>query len=371
MQLSKLSFIASLAIVSMNVSAQDYVNVQILHYSENDSRVSVIAPSIEVNKDFGTDYTLNVDIVTDSVSGASPTYYDATSGASSYSRGTSTNIKKGNVAFEEQRNAGNANLTTRFKNRDELQIGFSSSSEHDFDSLEFSTSYLHYLDDSHNQSILFGGSYQNNEITIQCNQHTACDVSSGASAKMTSSVINAQVGFIQVIDTSSIANIGVFYSNESGFLSSPYHNIIRNTNVVTNELKPDAKAGYGIKLGYQKAFDDRFSSQLSYRFYNDDWDITSHTVDSLLYYEVGSDIILSGGIRYYTQTKANFYGESFSNEKFASSDERVNAFNAITYKMGIDYKINDKLNYNFGANLYEQSTGLKALYFTTGLKYKF
>lgn len=371
MQLNKLSLIASLAIVSMNASAQDYVNVQILHYSESDSRVSVIAPAIEVNKDFGTDYTLNVDIVADSVSGASPTYYDATSGASSYSRGTSSNIKKGNVTFEEQRKAGNANLTTRFKNRDELQTGISYSTEHDFYSAELSASYLHYLDDSHNRSVSIGGSYQNNQILVQCEDHSECDASSGASAKMTNSVYNMQLGFSQVIDTSSVASIGAFYSNESGFLSSPYHNVVRNTNEVTNELKPDAKAGYGITLGYQKAFGDRFSSQLSYKFYTDDWDITSHTFDSLLYYEVGSDILLSGGIRYYTQTEANFYGESFADEKFASSDERMSAFDALTYKMGVDYKINDKLNYNLGANFYEQSTGLKALYFTTGLKYKF
>jgi hypothetical protein len=89
MQLGKLSLAASMVLVAMNASAQDYINVEFMQYDESDSRVSVSAPSLEINKDFGADYTLNVDVVLDSVSGASPTYYDAdaSSGASAYNRG--------------------------------------------------------------------------------------------------------------------------------------------------------------------------------------------------------------------------------------------------------------------------------------------
>lgn len=365
MQLRKISIITAIAIASINANAEDYVNVQVLHYSENDSRVSVLAPSIEVNKEFGTDYTLNVDIVADSVSGASPTYYDTTSGASAYSRSTTATPKKGNIKFEEQRTAVGANLTTRMENRDELQTGLNFSAEHDFYSGELSGSYLHYLDTSKNQSVSFGGSYQNNQILVKT------DASSGASQKMTNSVYNLQVGFSQVLNASSVANIGLFYTNESGYLSSPYHNIVRNLTTIEAEKKPDAKTGYGIKLGYQKAINESLSSQINYKYYSDDWDIKSHTLDSLFYYEPSGKVTLGGGFRYYTQTKANFYNESFTTQQFASSDERVKDFNAITYKASIDYKISDKLSYNFGANLYDQSTGLKATYFTTGIKYKF
>lgn len=371
MQLNKLSSLASFLILSLNASAQDYVNVQLLHYNEGDARVSVLAPSLEINKDFGTDYTLNLDIVTDSVSGASPTYYDAISGASAYSRGNSSTIKKGNIDFKEQRNAGSANLTTRFDNRDELQTGISFSGEHDFYSGELSASYLHYLDPSHNQSVIIGGSYQNNQILVKCDDHSECDASSGASQKMTNNMVTLQIGFSQILDPESLVNIGAFYTAESGFLSSPYHNVVRNTTQVTNELKPDSRNGYGIKIGYQESLSERVSTHLNYRFYNDDWKITSHTLDTLIYYEFDKSLTLNGGIRYYTQTKADFYGEMFSNERFASSDERMNAFNALTYKVGASYKINDKLEYNMNANFYRQSSGLDATYFITGIKYLF
>ncbi|MCI0501025.1 MAG: DUF3570 domain-containing protein [Epsilonproteobacteria bacterium] len=368
MQLRKLSFITCLALATTNGFGEDYVRVEVLQYNENDSRVSVLAPSIEVNKEFGTDYTLNVDLVADSVSGASPTYYDTASGASAYSRGVQNdpaNIKKDNVNFEEQRTAIGVNLTTRFDSRDELQTGINISAEHDFYSAELSGSYLHYLDGSKNQSLTVGGSYQSNQILKKI------DTTSGASEKLTSDIYNLQVGFSQVLNQKSVASIGLFFTNESGYLSSPYHNIVRNGNTIEAENKPDAKTGYGVKFGYQNALTDNLSSQYSYKFYSDNWGINSHTIDTQFYYDLSSKIILGGGLRYYTQTKADFYGENFTTEKFASSDERVKDFNAITYKGSIDYKINDKLSYNFGANLYDQSTGLQATTFTTGIKYKF
>lgn len=369
MQLRKLSLITCLALATTNGFGEDYVRVEVLHYNENDSRVSVLAPAIEVNKEFGTDYTLNVDVVADSVSGASPTYYDAASGASAYSRSSTpinpANIKKGNINFEEQRTALGANLTTRFDSRDELQTGLNVSAEHDFYSAELSGSYLHYLDGSKNQSLSVGGSYQNNQILKKT------DTTSGASQKMTNDIYNLQVGFSQVLNQKSVASIGLFYTNENGYLSSPYHNIVRNGNTIEAENKPDAKTGYGLKLGYQNALSDTLSSQYSYKFYSDDWGINSHTIDTLFYYELSSKFILGGGLRYYTQTKADFYNENFTTEKFASSDERVKDFNALTYKGTIDYKINEKLSYNFGVNLYDQSTGLTATSFSTGIKYKF
>ena len=82
--------------------AEDFVRVQYLQYNESDDRIDVIAPSIEINKDLGTDYTLNFKMVGDTVSGASPSYIDTSSGASAYNRGVVTdvnNIKKANVDF--------------------------------------------------------------------------------------------------------------------------------------------------------------------------------------------------------------------------------------------------------------------------------
>jgi long-subunit fatty acid transport protein len=119
---------------------------------------------------------------------------------------------------------------------------------------------------------------------------------------------------------------------------------------------------------------DDVSYQANYRFYTDDWDVNSHTIENDIYYAMNDDLTLGVGLRYYTQTEASFYNEKknfFKNEKEASSDERLSSFNALTYKASVDYKFNDNISYNLGAEFYSQSTGLDATMITTGLKYKF
>jgi len=70
-------------------------------------------------------------------------------------------------------------------------IGGSYSGEQDYNSLELSSEYLHWMDEGKNQAISFGTSLQANEILIQeCIVNDACDTQSGASETMNSNTIN-------------------------------------------------------------------------------------------------------------------------------------------------------------------------------------
>jgi hypothetical protein len=121
-------------------------------------------------------------------------------------------------------------------------------------------------------------------------------------------------------------------------------------------------------------FGDNLSFKANYRFYTDDWDVNSHTLDNDIYYSLNKKITLGAGLRYYTQSEANFYNKNkdfFTNEVYASSDERLSSFDAFTYKATIDFKQNDKISYNLGGQFYSQSTGLTASIITAGMKYRF
>jgi hypothetical protein len=375
----RISLAAAAIITSMASQAEDYVSVQYLQYDESKNRTSVSAPSIMINKDFGTDYTLNASFVVDVVSGASENYYlDSVSGASAFSRGTgnASDAKYGNVEYSDERAAGSALFTTRFANRDELTLGGSYSSESDFYSTEGSLEYMHWLGSSKNQSISLGASYQFNEILDHCN---GVDCSSGASQKMKANALNTQVSYSLNLNPSSYVKASLFYSNDDGYLTNPYLNIVRNYSegakaTVIGENRPDTKTAYGVSLKYTTAITDTMSLHLGYRYYTDDWEINSHTVDTDLFYELGNDWIFNLGLRGYTQSEASFYnGEKdyFTDEVYASSDQRLSKFDAVTYKANIDYKIYDDLNFNIGAHYYDQSTGLSATYFVTGITYSF
>jgi hypothetical protein len=89
---------------------------------------------------------------------------------------------------------------------------------------------------------------------------------------------------------------------------------------------------------------------------------------------MNNKITFGAGLRYYTQTEADFYNgakDFFTTQEFASSDERLSSFDALTYKASIDFKQNDKISYNLGTQFYTQSTGLDATMITTGIKYRY
>ena len=386
----RISLAAATLITSMAVQAEDYVSLQYLQYNESDSRTAVSAPSVMINKDFGTDYTLNANFVADAVSGASETYYDADSGASAFSRGIGVNasdVTYGNVEYEDTRVAGGATLITRFDNRDELTVGLNYSSEHDFYSAEGSLEYMHWLTSSKNNSLSLGVSYQSNRVLVHCGEdgEDTCDADSGASQEMTNDAINAQISYFQNINSESYAKVALFYVGDSGYLSNPYSNVVKNYNGTTadvvGENRPDNRTAYGLSLKYANAITDSLSAHIGYRYYTDDWDIDSHTLDTDFYYEVSSDWLVKLGLRYYMQSEANFYSAKkdyfTSADEFASSDIRLGKFNALTYKADVEYKVTDDFNVNFGVNYYDQSTnysesqGIDATYIMTGVTYKF
>ena len=370
LKLSQATILAILA--SHALHAENYVSVEFLQYDENDNRVSVSAPSLSVSYDIGTDYTIKADMVHDAVTGATPSWQpDSNSGASS--RDNSGDYVYKNQTFDEERNAGSIMVTKRFANRDELYVGGDYSRESDFDAKTGSIEYMHYLDKSHNQAMNIGASYSYNEILAY-----DYDGGSGASQKEESTSINFQVGFTQVLSDSSSAKVSAFTLVDDGYLTNPHANVVRDYGTANQELvtenRPDRRNAYGVNLQYITLLGDDVSYQAKYRYYTDDWEIDSHTLDNDIYYALNKKLTLEVGLRYYTQTEASFYNgakDYFTTETFASSDERLSEFDALTYKASVDFRQNDTLSYNLGGEFYSQSTGLDATMITVGMKYRF
>jgi len=369
----KFSFVCASLLFTSSIQAEDYVRVNFMSYSENDNRVNVIAPAIEVNKDFGVDYTLKASVIKDAVSGATPIYSDTTSGASAYKRGTVADvskIKKENVDFTESRALYAISLTSRLKNRDEITTSYTNSYESDYDANTLSVDYLHWANKSKNRSYNVGISYSDNKVLIKNDP----DSTSGASKKETSTTIATQVGISQILNKTSLAKADVFYSKEDGYLNNPYYNVVRNINEVHAENRPNIRTAYGFNLKYIRSFQKDFTSKFKYKFYLDDWGINSHTIDTNNYYTLNSKVVLGFGMRIYTQSEADFYNSDikyFTNEKYASHDDRLSNFTALTYNASLKYKYSKKVSYDFAYSFYDQSTNLKANTFSMGIKYKF
>ena len=380
----RLSTIACSLLAISSLDAQDYVSIQYMNYDEDSGRTTITTPAIEFNKDFGVDYTLNVTILQDTISGASPTYYDASSGASATLSNTTSypsNIEYGDIEYEDEREAIGTMLTTRFASRDELSVGYNYSTENDYRSHELSLEYLHYLNQSKNSSFSFGLSYQKNDVEIYCFLGTTeCDSSSGASAisvEKDLDVYNFEIGYTQILDKSSLVKGSLFMVDEDGYLSNPYMRVVRDYNtsaMITQENKPSSRRAYGATLQYDKALSNHLSSIVFYRFYDDDWDIISHTFDMKIYYTWNRLLMLGLNFRGYTQSAASFFNarrDYFTDEVYASSDRRVSEFSSYNYGLSCSYTISESITFNGGIGYYEQPNYFDAFYYNVGIKYNF
>ena len=379
MQLKKsftLSSVAAALLLTLScVKAENYVSVEYLQYNESDDRVSVSSPMLEVSYDFNADYNLKINGMFDAVSGATPTFRTNDNG----------DLYKGFKEFEDRRNAASLLFTSRFENRDELYAGLDYSREKDYQSYSASLEYMHYLNSTHNTSFSIGASLTSNEILVYDGVTGASDYShydgeSGASHTEDSMGYNLELGVTQVLSEDSSMKLSLFTFQDDGYLTNQYERIVRDYSMpnarLSVENRPDKRVAYGFTAKYNKLLDDGLSFVGSYRFYSDDWDMTSNTVEGDIYKTLSERITLGVGLRYYTQTEASFYSGDighFTNQTYASSDERLSDFDALTYKASLNFNQNDTLSYNIGAEFYKQNTetSFSATMITIGMKYRF
>ncbi|MCH9661620.1 MAG: DUF3570 domain-containing protein [Bacteroidetes bacterium] len=147
------------------------------------------------------------------------------------------------------------------------------------------------------------------------------------------------------------------------------------------ERLPDTriKTPIGARLNY--FVNENISVRTYYRYYFDDWGMTSHTVSLEVPVKLGTKFTLYPSYRYYTQTAIDYfapYEENLSTQEFYTSDYDLSAFDAHQYGFGIRYTdIFTKFKlFDFGLKSidiryqqYDRSTGLNAGIITGGFKF--
>ncbi|MFI1743776.1 DUF3570 domain-containing protein [Thalassobellus sediminis] len=139
------------------------------------------------------------------------------------------------------------------------------------------------------------------------------------------------------------------------------------------------KIPVGMRLNYYLS--EIFTLRTYYRFYSDDWGITSHTAEIELPIKISSKFTLYPSYRYYNQTAADYfapYEVHVSTSEFYTSDYDLSKFIANQYGLGVSYTdIFAKTHIGkFGLksidlkyNSYERNTGLTAGIISAGFKF--
>ncbi|MFK7817069.1 MAG: DUF3570 domain-containing protein [Gammaproteobacteria bacterium] len=148
----------------------------------------------------------------------------------------------------------------------------------------------------------------------------------------------------QVINKHTIIQSTVGVSIFDGYLSDPYKQVFLPTGNLPDS-RPDDRIQYTWSTRLRR-YSELFAAafHVDYRFYYDDWNVRSHTLDLGLHKVTESGWAFDTSIRYYTQTQADFY-EPFYTEARAdgeySSDYRLSPYGAISFRLGLSETIGD------------------------------
>ncbi|WP_222984756.1 DUF3570 domain-containing protein [Flagellimonas meishanensis] len=141
------------------------------------------------------------------------------------------------------------------------------------------------------------------------------------------------------------------FVSQNGLLSTPFQRVyfgdvgdffIDDFQLADDvERLPDSrfKVPFGGRLNY--FLNDVVVLRSYYRFYWDDWGITSHTASLEVPLKVSNSFTLYPTYRYYTQTRADYFyekEEALSTFQFYTSDFDLSAYEAHQFGMGVQYK---------------------------------
>ncbi len=402
MQLKSKNIIISAAVTGIvsiaNAGSGDVVKLQQEYYAEGDDRIKVNYTVLDIKKELGADFSLSASLSYDEITGGTP-IFDSISSPSpctdesgSYicddpERRPKNLLGDGqidlsdfvyrNIEMVDERYAITTSLTYRTPARNEWGFGISYSEEDDFKSTESSLSYLHYLDESKNQSISAGVSLQWNESYFYFDEEWN-DMD----------IWNTEISFTQIFTPQTLAQITFFRSQQSKALTNPYQTVIRRINETgdvndpiyryyrAREVRPDEKNQSGIALSGISELQKGLILHGNYRYYKDDWDIQSHTFEVKSFYNVLSNVRLAPMVRYYTQDEANFWRDRkgdyiFSEGGHATSDDRLGDFDSWTLGFGVESDLDTKWDFNLNFAAQETSYGLDSYWISAGVNYEY
>jgi len=165
------------------------------------------------------------------------------------------------------------------------------------------------------------------------------------------------------------AQVRLVWTNfhSEGYLGNPYRYIDIGPTRVPERL-PDLRNGDALALRLITLLSETASFHVGYRYYNDDWSISSHTLDTALYKDVSPKWTWGGRLRFYTQTDSKFIRpiqDIQATDSFVAIDYKNSAFDTYTAGVEVHYKPGgrptkffdwDKARFKGGLDLYGTSS---------------
>jgi hypothetical protein len=313
------------------------VSVKYLYFKEdqpNMDRVSVRSPSVYVMAPVAGEWSIAASAALDDVSGATPRYHTAISGAS---------------RMDDIRRAGDVTVT-RYLPRGTVSVGAVYSTENDYRSRALSLNGTFTSEDKNTTwAFGIGGSDDAiNPVNLLVRNET----------RQTVSVL---AGVTRVFTPRDIAQLTFTHSQGHGYYSDPYKLL---------DNRPPSRDQSTALLQWNHRFVERgATSRLSYRFYRDSFGINAHTLGAEWVQSLSDGWTVTPSVRLYSQRAADFYfdpvydpvfgppfpaGYVIGSTVFSSPDQRLSAFGAVTVGFKVAKQIDRDWSVDLKLERYEQ-----------------
>lgn len=127
---------------------------------------------------------------------------------------------------------------------------------------------------------------------------------------------------------------------QQGYLSLPFHRVYFNDLSVHQELLPDSRLKIPLALRASYFLGDNVIIKAYYRYYSDDWKLTSHTVNLEVPVKLSPFFSLSPFYRFYTQSGTKYfepYAQHSGADAYYTSNFDLSQFDSNFLGMGLKF----------------------------------
>ena len=315
--------------------ASGNISVGYLDYQDSQpgfDRIRVHAPSVSVLAPVAGVWSVSGSLVADDVSGASPRYHTAVSGAS---------------RMNDSRKAGDAALT-RYLDNGSVTVGAAYSTEHDYVSRALS---LQGSLESANHNTTWTAGIGHADDRIDPVNHIVTNERKRST--------NVLFGVTQVLTMNDVAQLTVSHTEGHGYFSDPYKSL-------DNRPRSRSESTLLARWNHHFVATDG-TSRLSYRYYTDSYGVRGHTLGEEYVQPLSDGWTVTPEVRVYTQRAASFYYDPVYDAKFGgpfppgydgtgymSADQRLSGFGALTLGLKVSKQIDKLWSVDGKVSAYEQ-----------------
>ncbi len=308
-------------VMQLNAAVLPEDRADALFHSYDGGGAEISGPSILVRKKFSDSVSVNANHYVDNVSSAS---IDVITTASPYI---------------EKRVENSLGLDI-LNNKTTMSLSFTDSAESDFDATTYA---LSFSQDMFGDLTTVGMGFALGNNTVGRNG----DDSFSAQADMRS----YRLGLSQIFTKSLIVSFALEGIADEGFLNNPYRSVRYLDSTVASgyssqpEIYPGTRTSVAFAVRARYYLERRAALHSGYRIFSDSWGIKANTFELGYTLPYEEQWIIETSLRYYNQTRADFYSDLFpyaDAQNFLARDKELSTFTSLTLGAGFSYELNSK-----------------------------